>query len=69
MNKLALTLGIATAALCGCVVQSLEPVAKPFPKGPAQYVPEGTVVNGTASEATMYDLESATQELLAKMRK
>ena len=59
--------GLCAAALCGCV--SNPPPPKPLPKGPAQYVPEGEVINGRASEMTMYDLETATQEILTKMRK
>ena len=59
--------GLCAAALCGCV--STPPPPKPLPKGPAQYVPEGEVINGRASEMTMYDLETATQEILTKMRK
>ncbi len=65
MNK-AIIASLA-AALCGCAVN--PPPPKPLPKGPAQYVPEGEVINGRASEMTMYDLETATQDLLAKMRK
>ena len=65
--KKAFFASLCAAALCGCV--SNPPPPKPLPKGPAQYVPEGEVINGRASEMTMYDLETATQELLAKMRK
>ena len=53
--------------LCGCA--STMPPPKPLPKGPAQYVPQGEVINGQADAMTMYDLETATQELLMKMRK
>lgn len=58
---------LCAAAVCGCVSNSPQP--QPLPQGPAQYVPNGEVINGKASEMTMYDLETATQELLAKMRK
>lgn len=68
MNKIAfVTSALAAALVCGCAVN--PPPPKPLPNGPAQYVPEGEVINGKASEMTMYDLETATQELLAKMRK
>lgn len=66
MNKIAFVFTVV-AILCGCAVN--PPPPKPLPKGPAQYVPEGEVINGRASEMTMYDLETATQELLTKMRK
>ena len=66
MNKTIIA-SIFAAILCGCATN--PPPPKPLPKGPAQYVPEGEVINGRASEMTMYDLETATQELLAKMRK
>ena len=55
------------AILCGCTTNPPSP--KPLPKGPAQYVPQGEVINGRADAMTMYDLETATQELLMKMRK
>lgn len=55
------------AILCGCTTNPPSP--KPLPKGPAQYVPQGEVINGQADAMTMYDLETATQELLMKMRK
>lgn len=76
-----LTFGImAFAALCGCVVEvprnemlsvipDSEPITPPVPKGDAKYVENGEVISGKASEATIYDLESGTQELLKKMRK
>ena len=67
------------AAICGCVEvpkpekfrlePDSEPIVKPIPKGDARYVEHGEVISGKASEATMYDLESGTQELLKKMRK
>ncbi|MGN0854685.1 MAG: hypothetical protein ACI4R9_04090 [Kiritimatiellia bacterium] len=75
-------LGLAVTAavmLLGCVEvpkperlrlePNSEPIAKPIPRGEARYVEQGEVISGRASEATMYDLESGTQELLKKMRK
>lgn len=79
MSKAAIIASLCAAALCGCVEvpkperfrlePNSEPIAKPIPKGDARYVEHGEVISGTASEATMYDLESGTQELLKKMRK
>lgn len=66
--KIQLILSTVAVVLCGCVPNTY-PRAESLPKGPAQYVPTGEVVNGIASEVTMYDLETATQELLTKMRK
>lgn len=59
------------AAACGCVSsQSSSPIAdRPLPKGSAQYAPLGEVESGNATDLTIYDLEAATGELLAKMRK
>lgn len=65
--KKSIIASICASALCGCV--SDPPPPKPLPKGPAQYVSNGEAINGQASELTMYDLETATQELLVKMRK
>lgn len=72
-------IGLMGVALLGCVEvprgerlrlePDSEPIAKPLPAGEARYVEHGEVISGVASEATMYDLESGTQELLKKMRK
>lgn len=58
------------AAVCGCSTQSSPPVADTkIPKGTAQYLPDGEVMSGKANDLTIYDLETATNELLLKMRK
>ena len=61
--KAILAAATAAALLAGC--QTPPP---PPPPKPVQYVNQGTVIAGKAHKATMYDLESAANELLMKMR-
>ena len=56
-----LVVATVAALFAGCQTQ---PPAKPQ----VQYVNQGTVIAGKAHNATMYDLESAANELLMKMR-
>ena len=53
------------AILCAAVVGGCQP---PPQKPRVQYVEQGTVIAGKAQNATMYDLESAANDLLMKMR-
>jgi len=53
---------IATAVVLAAGCQTAQP------KPPVQYVNQGTVIAGRAQNATMYDLESAANDLLMKMR-
>ena len=59
--KNTLIAAVAVAVLAGCQTQ-------PPPNHKPQYIPQGTVIPGRAHNATMYDLESAANELLMKMR-
>lgn len=60
-------------AICGCFSINTDPSAPvatdSMPKGSARYALNGEVDSGKASELTIYDLDEATQSLLAKMRK
>ena len=51
---------VAIVTICGCQTTP--------PKPRVQYVEQGAVIAGKAHNATMYDLESAANELLMKMR-
>lgn len=51
---------LAAAVSCGCHTTP--------PKSRVQYIEQGTVIAGKAHNATIYDLESAANELLSKMR-
>ena len=77
-TKCACSLLTLLALSAGCVSESRpekiplatsEPMVRPVSGGTARYVSPGEVISGDASAATMYDLDSAAQSLLAKMRK
>lgn len=59
MNKSIFAI-VCVAVICGCQTAQQKPKV--------QYIEQGTVIAGRASSATMYDLESAANDLLMKMR-
>ena len=59
MNKSIFAI-LCAAMVCGCQTPQQKPKV--------QYVEQGTVIAGKARNATMYDLESAANDLLMKMR-